>query len=197
MARKKGQAPPGWHFRGRLDGVEKTYKALKQFPLNVQKRVTRKALTKASQIVSKAAKANVPTQSKLYKKSLGYKVWTGRKSGVVMSFIGPRLGFKGTYKGKKRDPRYYAHIVEGGRKALKPKSKSVMVGTPAGAKSKDNLQWYGRHVKAARPQRPLARAFRQTKSQVESTMNSILRAGIAEEARKLVAGSILAANKGS
>lgn len=191
---KKGHAPAGWHFRGRLRGLDATLKNLRMFPIAIQRKVIRKAITKGSQPVAKAAKANVPTDSKQYKKSIGYKVWTGRKTGVVLAFIGPRLGFKTMFKGKPRDPRYYAHLVEFGRKAVRPKNKSVLFGLPPkGTKgnysgilyAKGSRHWYGKQVAAARPQYPLRRAFRSTKSQVESEILFYLQQGIIDETAKL------------
>ncbi len=183
----KGKHPKGWHFKGRLDGVEATVAALRKYPPAVQNRVLKKALTKGAQITTKAAKTLVPTQSKQLKKSLGYKVWVGKTKGKVIAFIGPRLGFRATYKGRPRDPRYYAHLVERGRKALKPSKKTILVGLPAAGKSKAAVQWYGRHVAAAPPKRPLARAFKQTKGQVESTMVGVMREGMEKEAAKIAA----------
>lgn len=176
------------NVHAKLTGLKPTLDELKKFPPNVQKRWIKKAVTKGSQIINKAAKVLIPSQSRQYRKALGYRVWTGKRS-RIMAFIGARLGHKTSYKGKPRDPKFYAHLVEGGRRALKPKSKSVLVGIPANAKDKRPRQWYGRHVAAVAPKRPLARAFKSSKSTVEATMIGILKQGIVAEAAKAAAKS--------
>lgn len=183
MARK-GYAPKGWQVRGRLDGVESTVKALQAFPAKAQKRWVKKATTKGAQLVARAAKSTVPADSKQYRRALGYKVWVGRVSGAVAAFIGARLGYRTMYRGKPRDPRYYAHIVEGGRKALRPKKKKVLAHVPQDRGQTQLITWYGKHVRAARAQRPLARAFRQSKAGVEATMIGVMKQGIEAERAK-------------
>lgn len=183
----KGAAPKGWQFKGTLLGVAAAVQALRAFPAAVQKRWIKKATTKGGQIVTKAAKALAPTQSKQYKKSLGYKVFVGRRTGKVIAFIGPRLGFRTTYKGRPRDPRYYAHILERGRKAIAIKNKRVLAGTPAGRKGKGNVQFFGKAVAAAAGRYPLRRAWRQTRASVETTMIGVIAGGVVTEARTAAA----------
>lgn len=165
----------GWRFQGKLTGVAATVQKLRQFPAKIQTKVIKKATTKGAQITTKEVKQRVPTQSKLLKKSIGYKVRVYRQSGVVVAFIGARLGFKGTFNGKPRDPRYYIHLVEKGRKAIKVKKKKVL---------SDGTKFYGRSVAAATPKRPLARAFAATKQTVETTMIAIMDAGMQAEWNK-------------
>jgi HK97 gp10 family phage protein len=75
----------------KLDGLKRT----------VQKSAIRKAVDAAGKVVLDAAKAAVPTNTELLKKSLGKKVIVGRKSGVAVAIVGPRTGFKVT----RVDPR--------------------------------------------------------------------------------------------
>lgn len=186
MARK-GYAPSGWQVKGRLDGVEQAVKSLKGLSQAVERRVLRKATTKGAQPIARAAKQTVPRESGQYRRAVGYRVWTGRKSGLVAAFIGARLGFKTMYKGKPRDPRYYAHLVERGRRALKPKRKKVLAHVPADRGQTQLVTWYGKHVRAAAPQRPLARAFKQAKGVAEQAMVAAIGQGVAQEAAKLAA----------
>jgi hypothetical protein len=172
------KTPSGWQVKARLEGVEQTARELRAFPPRLQRKWIRLATTKGAQIFAKTAKATVPTESKQYKRAVGYKVWVGRKTGKVAAFIGARLGHKTMYKGKPRDPRYYAHIVEGGRKSVKPKKKSVLAHVPLDRDQTQLITWYGKHVRAARPQRPLARSFRQSKGGVEATMVAVLKQGV-------------------
>lgn len=94
--------------------------------------ILRKAITKAGQVVHKAEKATVATDTSLLKKSLGTKVKIYRSGGVAVVMIGPRTGFTTSGRGKNkrkvqtklgaqfdaagRKPTHYAHLVEKGTK---------------------------------------------------------------------------------
>lgn len=165
------RTPDGWQFKARLDGVEKAWRALDTLKQGVRNKIKRKALTKGSQIVTRAAKANAPKESGLLRKSLSYRIRAYRRSGLVVAYIGPRLGFKAVYKGRNRDPIYYAHILERGRGAVVPqKARLLSEGKPG--------RVFGRKVKAVPGTRFLERSFRSTKAQVEAAMLAELKAGV-------------------
>lgn len=77
------------------------------------RRVVRKALNAAGQIVLREARKRVPVETGLLRKSLGKKVWTSRNKKVLVAIIGPRRGMKIVDDdGNARDPYNYAHLVE-------------------------------------------------------------------------------------
>ncbi|HEY1188536.1 MAG TPA: HK97 gp10 family phage protein [Gemmata sp.] len=117
----------------------------------------KKGIGEVTKDVLKDAKDNVPTGSGLLKKSLGRKVviskngkrvlgvvkprggvWTAKppdlvtvrrqrklKSGKVLFYVNKWARLSG---GKKVNPARYAHLVEFGRVAVRPKTKKVMSG---------------------------------------------------------------------
>jgi HK97 gp10 family phage protein len=130
-------------FRVKVSGHRELKRELEAVPEKIQRKALRAGQTKASRIVIKEARAKVPVRFGLLKKSIGRRSKTYRKTGVVLSVIGPRRGFKkkregsgrksrlgrwlarrGLIKSKVRhdDPAKYAHLVEYGtvRSAPKP-----------------------------------------------------------------------------
>lgn len=168
-----------WRIQGRLAGVEPFVKAVRALPKKVAKKILRKAVTKGSQPIYKAARQTAPTDSKLLKKSLLYKVWISRKTDKVLSFIGPRLGFKKQVNGRNRDPRYYAHILEGGRKAVVVDKAKFL---------SNRVTVFGKSVKAVAPTRFMSRAFKASKGSAETAMIEVIKTGIQEEMAKAMAG---------
>ena len=131
--------PRGVGFGIRLVGDKELKRAFKQLArLDERKKntIVRQALGKAAKPILKNARARVPVESGLLKKSLGVKTKTYRRSGVSIAVIGPRKGFKtkvggvktrvGSAKGDEtrqvRNPAKYAHLVELGTEhsAAKP-----------------------------------------------------------------------------
>lgn len=92
--------------------LAKTFKTLGE---RVQRRVLRQAVNAASTPVVKAARSKARKQSGLLKKSLGKKVKTYPEKMTVVGIIGPRRDVQGEYKGVKRVPANYAHLIEGGK----------------------------------------------------------------------------------
>ena len=78
-------------------------------------------------VVSKTAKALVPRDSGLLRKSIGTKTKLYRRSQTVITMVGPRSGMKQTVKqtgldGRKvermANPSKYAHLVERGHRIV-------------------------------------------------------------------------------
>lgn len=110
----------GWRVAARFDGLEQFADRLKLLKATLQKRVLRSAMRKSASVVNKAAKANAPKRTGQLRRSLGVKV-KAYPSGVVIGVVEPRAGFRvpaGNTNGKPKfiDPRFYAHLVEGGVK---------------------------------------------------------------------------------
>jgi hypothetical protein len=172
-----------WTFKGRLVGVEAAAKDLRRFTVAVQKKVLKKAITRGSQIVYKAARRVVPVDSKLLRKSLFYRVRVYRNSGVVMSFIGPRYGFSKDVLGRPRNPVRYAHIIHNGRKMVVPKKAGGWLKWPVvGGKFV-----HAKKSKAVAANPFLRRTFSGTKRQVEFAMIREIHLGIMAEQRRLAA----------
>ncbi len=99
--------------------------------------VVRRSLGIAARPIRKNARARVPVETGLLKKSIGIKTKTYRHSGASVALVGPRHGFK-VKVGEKRatlrqalksgsatkdvfqDPTKYAHLVEKHKPFLKP-----------------------------------------------------------------------------
>ena len=109
----------------RIEGLEELRDKLLKLKRVTGRKVVRKALNEASKPILRTAKAKVPVDTGLLRKSLGrkQKSYRGGRSVVI---IGPRTGFKRevTVAGKKqvRNPAKYSHLVEFGtrRTAAKP-----------------------------------------------------------------------------
>lgn len=101
-----------------ITGAAKLDRALKALGSKAN-RVGAGAVTAAAKPIIKAARANVPTQSGLLKKSLGSVM--RRYTGTSVAVIGARSSVSGEYKGRKRLPVKYSHLVEFGTVHSAPK----------------------------------------------------------------------------
>ncbi len=130
-------------IRGKLAGAAGLKAVLAAAGPKAFREGARKGVTAAAQVVSKDAKAKVPTRTKSLKKAIGHKVKANREKTGYVGVIGPRKDVKGAVvggAGKRRakfrrkvkhkgrelivDPVKYAHLVEGGRKAVKRKESA-------------------------------------------------------------------------
>lgn len=100
----------------RLEGFKELERTFKTLGERVQRKVLRSAVSAASTPIVKAAKANAEDskESGTLKKSLGRKIKTYKDTQTVAAIIGPRTSVTGTWKGRKRWPAKYAHLVERG-----------------------------------------------------------------------------------
>jgi HK97 gp10 family phage protein len=80
----------------------------------VLRKVARQAVSAGATPIQGSAKANAPEESGLLKKSIKKRVRTYKDSQTVVAIVGPDSSVKGEYKGKKRWPAKYAHLVEDG-----------------------------------------------------------------------------------
>ncbi len=150
-----------WKISTKLDGIGQVVLNLQSVDKNVRKKLLRKAITKATQPVAKAAKrgardvvnqvaandevGQAMKSSGLMAKSIGSKVKT-YPSGVVVGLVGPRSGFNRQVGVRKRgakigqpinvDPIFYAHLVEYGTR--RSRAKPFM--RPAWDQTKDQAQ---------------------------------------------------------
>lgn len=106
----------------RISGMEELRSNLQQMPLKMVKQVIRPAIRAAAKPVTAEARKNIDQHGLIetgaLRRSIGVKVKTYRNR-AVWAGVGPRKGFEVQYKGKNRDPRYYAHLLERGTKRSK------------------------------------------------------------------------------
>lgn len=141
-----------------LFGDKALAKKFKQLGDRVQRRVLRGAVNVATTPIVKSAKAKASKQSGLLRKSLGKKVKTYVDKNTVVGIVGPKTSTVGEYKGKKRRPANYAHLVEKGR-----------------------IDEAGNAV----PAKPFLRpAYDETEPQVLGTMRGKLAEGVMKEAKR-------------
>lgn len=170
------------NMKAEIKGVQEAARSLSRLEKAVRNKINRKAITKGSQVVNKDIKQKVPTDSKLLRKSLSYKVRTYRQSGVIVSFIGPRLGFREMVRGKMRDPRYYAHIADRGRKAVAPKRKKRLVFEAGGSGRSRGILIFARRVRAVPGTRFMSRAWQSSSGPAQAVMVAEIKAGVEQEA---------------
>ena len=128
--------------RVEVRGLEESFARLREQAKQVQQKVLRSAVGKATRVMLKGQKRRVPVEvgrdelsrarSKRLKKSLGVKVKTYRASGVIVGLIGPRRGFREQVGVRTRgknvgqpvyyDPAKTAHLVEKGTSRSAAKS---------------------------------------------------------------------------
>jgi HK97 gp10 family phage protein len=108
-----------------ITGQAELIAKLQALPDKVFRRGLLSAGKKALAPVVATAKANAPAESGALRNSIGVKVKVYRKDGNVAFIVGPRSGFAGQFGGRKRDPVYYAHIIEGGHKVVARHSLKV------------------------------------------------------------------------
>lgn len=99
-----------------LTGDKELDRMFQRLPERVQRKVLRQAVSAALTPVVKVAKRSVPVDTKTLKKSIGKKIKTYKNDGVVWGAVGVRKDeekFVTVIDGKRRNPRLYAHLVEG------------------------------------------------------------------------------------
>lgn len=133
----------------------------------------RKGVKRAGMLVSDAAKSKVPRRTNSLRRALGYLVKSNKKRTGYLTVVGPRKDRKGTAvggtgKGKSRfrrlvrykrrkilvNPVKYAHLVEGGRKRVRVRTKRVL---------SDGRVFYGKASRRVAPRPFMKPAYRSTK----------------------------------
>lgn len=105
-------------FGVELIGDRQTIRKLKRMSDIATRRIMRPAVTKALVPINKAAKRKAPVETGLLKKSIGTRVKTYARAGIVWGGVAPRSGYKTVDEdGRSRDPVNYAHLVELGHMA--------------------------------------------------------------------------------
>ena len=110
-----------------VDGIAGINSALIALGGKEARSAARKAANKANQITLKKARALVPQDTGLLKKSLIKKTKTYTRSGTIVSMIGPDSKAQGNHPvtGKLMRPIKYAHIVEKLKAFLGPAQRST------------------------------------------------------------------------
>ena len=104
-----------------MTGDKQTITLLSELPKRVASKGNKAAVTAAAKPIRPAVKAKAPRQSGLLNKAIGTKVKTykGGTSTTAVSVIGARRSVQGEYKGKRRVPANYIHLVADGTRHSK------------------------------------------------------------------------------
>lgn len=120
-------------FSAKITGNDETIRRLKDASEKVGKKATRAIANQGSKLLLGEAKARVKVVSGLTRRSLGRKV-KQYPSGIAVGVVGPRAGFREPVKYGRvvvtSDPRFTAHLMEGGTKAH-PIGRGIHPGTAA------------------------------------------------------------------
>lgn len=153
----------------KIEGMDKILKKLSMLKKSAATKVMRKGIAAGTKVVLSGAKARLPTKTKylgkrsgLLRKSLGRKTKTYRQNGVVVGVVGPRKGFAKVIDGKRVDPVKYAHLVEGGRKAVKANKAKVL---------SDGKQVFGTKVAAVPPHPFMRPAIDEQKAGIKQAIS--------------------------
>ena len=182
-------------------GGEKMQRLFDELPRKLQERHMVIAIKTACAPLLHAMRAGAPVESGTLKKNIKLKVGGVKAKLIAYGIVGPasakvatsaRTGgkFKGKMRavGKKRlnamggkefydvqfrNPKRYAHLVEGGRKAVTPKKKVLARGTHV----------FGTRAKAVAPRPFIKPAFEATKDQVFQRLADYFSKALAMEAQ--------------
>ena len=99
---------PGLH----VEGGRELQHLLRELPKRIERKANRAAVTAAIRPMMRGLKAKSPRQSGLTRKSIGRKVKGYRRA--VVATAGARHGVEGSYKGRKRVPARYWHLLNVG-----------------------------------------------------------------------------------
>lgn len=100
-----------------LRGNKAVERALKALPEKIQKKVLRKAMSKATTTVSREMRAKAPVKSGALRRSIGKRTKSYQRGQTIYGVVGPRSSFE--MDGQK--PSKYAHLVEFGSSRSSPK----------------------------------------------------------------------------
>jgi HK97 gp10 family phage protein len=155
----------------------------------IDRKIARKALKAGINEVSKAvlwdAKSLVPKRTGLLRKSLGRKIKSYRNGAVIVGIIGPRKGFRLVINGVPVNPVKYAHLVEFGRREVRPKKKKVLAGSgiPVAGKASKQMGPYrqvifGKRVRSVAPRPFLRPAWEHNKARAVGVIIQALHAAL-------------------
>ena len=112
---------------GQVTGLDDLVGQLQALEKRIVKGGVDKALRAASKPVVAAIRQEVPVETGSLKKSIGLKLRTYKRNSSRVSIIGARSKAYQTDKGK-RNPAYYAHLVEFGVKPHDLREKRKILG---------------------------------------------------------------------
>jgi hypothetical protein len=152
-----------------LDGVKE----------GVKNRVVKAAAAKQARKAARSAKQLAPRgPSGRLKASEGTKFKSYRDRAVWVYVVGARFGFAKVVNGRKYDPVYYAHLVEGGRRnTVRPKKGKALKLHSLGGLVRGKASPYP-------GSRFMERSWRSLSGSGLSEMKADILAGVAREAAK-------------
>lgn len=163
-------------------GLPEVKAAFEGVKAGVQNRVLKAALRKVASTANKTAKSGVTgRRTGQLKRSVGLVYRAYRKGGGFAFVVGPRKGFKviNPETGKNVDPVFYAHLVEGGRRAVAPVNKRVLA---TGAKGRGAI--IGKTAAAVAGEPFVGPARARAATEVKARVPGEVAKGVAAEARK-------------
>lgn len=149
-----------------VEGGKTVQRLLDELPRRVVKKGLRRAMTAAAAPMVKSAKRWAATESKTLKKSITRKIKT-YSNGNVIAVIGARKDAEGTYRGRRRVPANYIHLVEKGTRTHRVRGY-----THPGAKAQPFM----------------GPAYQQNKNQAQQIAGQKLAESVISEATKLGKG---------
>lgn len=169
---------PAENFR--ITGHRDLERRLAKLDRKMQTRLMRNALGKPARAIVKDARALVPTDTVLLKKSLGSRIVVRAQKKQAFAVMGPRKGFEKTKAAQKlqskhsgakakRRATYYAHLVEFGTKPHKQRFIPLAGGV---------IRLAGDLHPGARPRPFLRPAFDKNKQRATPMIAAELRKGI-------------------
>lgn len=183
----------GFRIQAKVNGLDDVMKTLAKLKQSTRTKILRKAVTQGAKPILKDARSKAPVESGLLKKSLGTKIKT-YPSGVVVAVIGPRMEFKTDPKTSKRkqvykrtgkaklkrferrQPAYYAHLVE---KGTKPHSLGK------GSSTRKKTQVQGPQHPGTKAVKFMRRALDSQQASVRVIMRKVIRQELEKEAKRL------------
>jgi len=163
-----------------LIGEKELRHFLKDLPKRVIKKGLKLAVNSGATPIVRETRRNAPVVSGLMKKSVRKKI-KSYPTGNAIAIIGADRSIQGTYRGKKRVPANYWHLVLGG---VQPHATGE--GSQVNRSDRNNrASQSGRIHPGFKGRNILADAVTKTASQVKSIMEKKLKEVIAREAAKL------------
>lgn len=108
----------------KIDGIEDMIQNLEKLGTRVALRGPAAAVRAGGSVIVKEMRRRAPKDTGSLKKSLGQRVKTYRGSKTVTSIVGARSKRYDTAKGR-RNPAYYAHLIELGVKPHRTGKKKI------------------------------------------------------------------------
>lgn len=118
--------------QSRIIGLADIKRRIEQLPKQLQRKAYRSALSSGARIIAKSAKRKIGKgESGLLKKSIGIKYLPATTRSQALGLVGAKRGKGGVYKGERRNPTRYAHLVEKGtvHSAAKPFLRPALIET--------------------------------------------------------------------